>query len=202
MYTKNNVTRFSSIITRRLLLGICCCLSIFLFACSSQSSKNDSNLFQYAVKSSDSTLSPKNVTFGMTMEEVQKAAKTSESNIDTTLGEDQPRIIKSISISGLSDDIQEIYSFQDDKLVSVEYTIKVSESEFEKALQTLNTQAAALPADWLMGENHILDGKTTSWEDTQKNTVTLSFPETNTSGERVILLGLYMAKGSFTELPH
>ena len=138
----------------------------------------------------------------MTMEEVQKAAKTSESNIDTTLGEDQPRIIKSISISGLSDDIQEIYSFQNDKLVSVEYMIKVSESEFEKALQTLNTQAAALPADWLMGENHILDGKTTSWEDTQKNTVTLSFPETNTSGERVILLGLYMAKGSFTELPH
>ena len=80
--------------------------------------------------------------------------------------------------------------------------IKVSESEFEKAIQTLNTQAAALPADWLMGENHILEGKTTSWEDTQKNTVTLSFPETNTSGERVILLGLYMAKGSFTELPH
>ncbi len=202
MYTKNNVTRFSSIITRRLLLGICCCLSIFLFACSSQSPKNDSNIFQYAVKSSDSTLSPKNVTFNMAMEEVQKASKTSESNIDTTLGEDQPRIIKSISISGLSDDIQEIYSFQDDKLVSVEYMIKVSESEFEKAIQTLNTQAAALPADWLMGENHILEGKTTSWEDTQKNTVTLSFPETNTSGERVILLGLYMAKGSFTELPH
>ena len=152
MYTKNNVTRFSSIITRRLLLGICCCLSIFLFACSSQSSKNDSNLFQYAVKSSDSTLSPKNVTFSMTMEEVQKAAKTSESNIDTTLGEDQPRIIKSISISGLSDDIQEIYSFQNDKLVSVEYMIKVSESEFEKALQTLNTQAAALPADQLQAQ--------------------------------------------------
>ena len=98
------------------------------------------------------------------------------------------------SISSLSDDIQEIFSFQNDQLVSVEYAITVPESEFQTVLQTLAHQAAELLEDLLVGENQILEGKTTRWEDEQKNSLILSFPDTDTSEERVIFLGLYRTK--------
>ena len=87
-----------------------------------------------------------------------------------------------------------IYSFQNDQLVSVEYAITVPESEFQTVLQTLAHQAAELLEDLLVGENQILEGKTTRWEDEQKNSLILSFPDTDTSEERVIFLGLYRTK--------
>ncbi len=172
-------------------LIVLCCLGVFLPACSSQGS---GGLFSYAVDSSGSTLSPKTVKFNMTPEEVRSAAQIPGTDLDTTLGEDHPRIIRSIEIPGLSDTVQEIFSFQDNRLVAVEYAVTVPESAFEKALAAFADQApAALPSDLLLGENRISQGKTTQWEDAQSNTVTLSFPETN-AGERVILLGLYLAK--------
>ena len=124
------------------------------------------------------------------MEDVLQKTQLSEDDVDTTLGEAYPRIIHSISISSLSDDIQEIFSFQNDQLVSVEYAITVPESEFQTVLQTLAHQAAELLEDLLVGENQILEGKTTRWEDEQKNSQILSFPDTDTSEERVIFLGL------------
>ena len=179
--------RFTSTVICRIFLGICCC---FLAACSSQSSQNNSNIFLYAVDFSHSTLSPGNVKFDMSMENVLQKTQLSEDDVDTTLGEAYPRIIHSISISSLSDDIQEIFSFQNDQLVSVEYAITVPESEFQTVLQTLAHQAAELLEDLLVGENQILEGKTTRWEDEQKNSQILSFPDTDTSEERVIFLGL------------
>ena len=178
-------------IRSKIFLGICCC---FLAACSSQSSQNNSNIFLYAVDFSHSTLSPGNVKFDMSMEDVLQKTQLSEDDVDTTLGEAYPRIIHSISISSLSDDIQEIFSFQNDQLVSVEYAITVPESEFQTVLQTLAHQAAELLEDLLVGENQILEGKTTRWEDEQKNSLILSFPDTDTSEERVIFLGLYRTK--------
>ena len=194
MRTKNCKVYFTSTVIRRIFLGICCCFSCFLAACSSQSSQDENNLISYAVDVNDSILSPGKVNFDMSMEEVLQTTQLSEDDVDTSLGEEYPRIIHSISISGLSDDIQEIFSFQEGKLVSVEYAIIVLESEFQKTLQTLDRQAAELPADLLLGENQILEGKTTRWEDAQKNNLILSFPEADTSKERVIFLGVYMAK--------
>lgn len=191
MNTENRNIRFTSTVICRIFLGICCC---FLAACSSQSSQNNSNIFLYAVDFSHSTLSPGNVKFDMSMEDVLQTTQLSEDDVDTTLGEAYPRIIHSISISGLSDDIREIFSFQNDQLVSVEYAITVPESEFQTILQTLAHQAAELPEDLLVGENQISDEKTTRWEDEQKNSLILSFPETDTSEERVIFLGLYRTK--------
>ena len=171
MNIENRNIRFTSTVICRIFLGICCC---FLAACSSQSSQNNSNIFLYAVDFSHSTLSPGNVKFDMSMEDVLQKTQLSEDDVDTTLGEAYPRIIHSISISSLSDDIQEIFSFQNDQLVSVEYAIVVSEFQ----LQTVQ----------------ILEGKTTRWEDEQKNSLILSFPDTDTSEERVIFLGLYRTK--------
>ena len=155
MNIENRNIRFTSTVICRIFLGICCC---FLAACSSQSSQNNSNIFLYAVDFSHSTLSPGNVKFDMSMEDVLQKTQLSEDDVDTTLGEAYPRIIHSISISSLSDDIQEIFSFQNDQLVSVEYAITVPESEFQTVLQTLAHQAAELLEDLLVGENQILEG--------------------------------------------
>ena len=57
-------------------------------------------------------LSPGNVKFDMSMEDVLQKTQLSEDDVDTTLGEAYPRIIHSISISSLSDDIQEIFLFR------------------------------------------------------------------------------------------
>ena len=55
---------------------------------------------------------PGNVKFDMSMEDVLQKTQLSEDDVDTTLGEAYPRIIHSISISSLSDDIQEIFLFR------------------------------------------------------------------------------------------
>lgn len=118
-------------------LIVLCCLGVFLPACSSQGS---GGLFSYAVDSSGSTLSPKTVKFNMTPEEVRSAAQIPGTDLDTTLGEDHPRIIRSIEIPWLSDTVQEIFSFQDNRLVAVEYAVTVPESAFEKPLQPSRTK--------------------------------------------------------------
>ena len=129
MNIENRNIRFTSTVICRIFLGICCC---FLAACSSQSSQNNSNIFLYAVDFSHSTLSPGNVKFDMSMEDVLQKTQLSEDDVDTTLGEAYPRIIHSISISSLSDDIQEIFSFQNDQLVSVEYAITFRNLNFKR----------------------------------------------------------------------
>lgn len=95
MNIENRNIRFTSTVICRIFLGICCC---FLAACSSQSSQNNSNIFLYAVDFSHSTLSPGNVKFDMSMEDVLQKTQLSEDDVDTTLGEAYPRIIHSISI--------------------------------------------------------------------------------------------------------
>ena len=84
MNTENRNIRFTSTVICRIFLGICCC---FLAACSSQSSQNNSNIFLYAVDFSHSTLSPGNVKFDMSMEDVLQKTQLSEDDVDTTLGE-------------------------------------------------------------------------------------------------------------------
>lgn len=195
MCIQNNHARSSLLRSGRIFLVICCCLCLFLSACSPQSSKSDGNIFQYAIDLSGSTFSPKNVDFNMTIDEVLQATKTTEADIDKEQGEDNPRIIHTIAISGLSDSIREVFSFQDDKLVSVVYFITVSEAQLEKTLQTLDEQAAVMPEDLLQTEGSIQEGKATRWEDAQKNYVILSYATTNTPDERVIMLGIHMTIG-------
>ena len=157
------------------------CLFIIINSYQKQVSQNNSNIFLYAVDFSHSTLSPGNVKFDMSMEDVLQKTQLSEDDVDTTLGEAYPRIIHSISISSLSDDIQEIFSFpqESDSLPPANLQVILPPDE---------------PASAVPFEIQILEGKTTRWEDEQKNSLILSFPDTDTSEERVIFLGLYRTK--------
>ena len=189
---QNKRTQFFSLTIER-ILPVILCLCLCLSACSSQ----NSNLFTYAIDISDGVFSPKNVEFNMTVDEVLRAMKLSEDDVNRE--ESYPRIIHTIAIPGLSDNIQEIFNFDklnsdEDKLVSVEYFISVSEEDLEKTAQTLGKQAdAVMPPEFLMNEeNGIARGFKTSWEDEQKNYVFVSFTY---SENPAITLQLTMTRG-------
>lgn len=153
------------------------------------------NIFTVAFNCTDSVISPAKASFGTTMDEVLESMNLTEADINTNLGEDAPRIIQTISIPGLSDQVMEVLNFYDDQLVSVEYMISLEDSAYETACQTLSEQSAVIPEELMLSaENGIASGQTTLWEDAEKNTLSVSFPDTGDSQPRVIILSLSVAK--------
>ena len=153
------------------------------------------NIFTVAFSCTDSVISPAKASFGTTMDEVLESMNLTEADINTNLGEDAPRIIQTISIPGLSDQVMEVLNFYDDQLVSVEYMISLEDAAYETACQTLSEQSAVIPEELMLSaENGIASGQTTLWEDAEKNTLSVSFPDTGDSQPRVIILSLSVAK--------
>ncbi len=153
------------------------------------------NIFTVAFNCTDSVISPAKASFGTTMDEVLESMNLTEADINTNLGEDAPRIIQTISIPGLSDQVMEVLNFYDDQLVSVEYMISLEDAAYETACQTLSEQSAVIPEELMLSaENGISSGQTTLWEDAEKNTLSVSFPDTGDSQPRVIILSLSVAK--------
>ena len=153
------------------------------------------NIFTVAFSCTDSVISPAKASFGTTMDEVLESMNLTEADINTNLGEDAPRIIQTISIPGLSDQVMEVLNFYDDQLVSVEYMISLEDAAYETACQTLSEQSAVIPEELMLSaENGISSGQTTLWEDAEKNTLSVSFPDTGDSQPRVIILSLSVAK--------
>lgn len=74
------------------------------------------NLLEYSIETSDSTYSPKQVEFYMTVYEVLQAKGLNSDAVseDESLGK---RIINTVNVSNLSEAMTEVYSFSEDKLV-------------------------------------------------------------------------------------
>ena len=135
------------------------------------------------------------------MANVLEILDLTEADINTSLGEDNPRVIRTISVTGLSDQVMEIISFASDQAAVVEYMIAVDESDYEAACQLLGEQsAAAIPEELLLSaENGVSSGQNTLWEDAEKNTFSISFPETGDSQPRVISMTLGVVKPDMLE---
>lgn len=158
------------------------------------------NIFTVAFSCTDSVISPAKASFGTAMDEVLASMNLTEADLNTNLGEDAPRIIQTISVPGLSDQVMEVFSFYDDQLVSVEYMISLEDAAYETACQTLSEQSAVIPDELMLSaENGIASGETTLWEDAEKNTLSVSFPDTGDSQPRVIMLSLSSAKPDLQE---
>ena len=158
------------------------------------------NIFTVAFSCTDSVISPAKANFGTTMGEILESMNLTEADINTNLGENAPRIIQTISIPGLSDQVMEVFNFYDDQLVSVEYMISLEDAAYETACQTLSEQSAVIPDELMLSaENGIASGQTTLWEDAEKNTLSVSFPNTGDSQPRVIMLSLSSAKPDLQE---
>lgn len=158
------------------------------------------NIFTVAFSCTDSVISPAKASFGTAMDKVLASMNLTEADLNTNQGEDAPRIIQTISIPGLSDQVMEVFNFYNDQLVSVEYMISLDDAAYETACQTLSEQSAVIPDELMLSaENGIASGETTLWEDAEKNTLSVSFPDTGDSQPRVIMLSLSSAKPDLQE---
>ena len=193
---KNKRTQLFFKMAKR-LLPIVLCLGLLLSACTAQPAGDEENdtLFSYAIDTRAGIITPRTVKFNMTMDEVLQVTGLSKDDIAGE--EDDPVIMHSIAIDGLSDNIREIFVFQDDHLVTIRYAVTVPEEDYEKTCQILEDQASTeMYTGNLVGKiNSLAENSQTLWEDTEKNYVSLSPAISSTPGERVILLEVHMTRG-------
>lgn len=153
------------------------------------------DLFRFAVKTEGGELVPARAAFLLSMDEVLETLGLTEENIDYSLGEGKPRIIDNVSVEGVSDKIQETFSFEGGMLVSVQYAFQIGPDEIERICRLLNEQAeASMPRELLRGENEILKQGATYWDDEAQDMVMLSFADMGDSGLKAVVLQLSVSR--------
>ena len=122
-----------------------------------------------------------------------KAKGLTEEAIDDAR-EDDRRIIQTISIDGLSDEIREICSFQNDRLVSITYNIPVSPDDFDAVKSLLQQQAEAyIPEEMLLTSGEFLETGTI-WQDEKENAIRLLTGSIHGSDDLMVSLSVNVAK--------
>ena len=153
------------------------------------------NLLEYSIDTSDSTYSPKQVEFYMTVDEVlkTKALNSNAVSEDEALGK---RIINTVNVTDLSEAMTEVYSFSEEKLVSAAYIIAASDTEKVTICNSLYEQASKqLPAPAGNTLEDIKAGKNTVfWLDQEGNCITLSFPMTQDGEPNAIILSIDVSR--------
>ena len=153
------------------------------------------NLLEYSIEIKKGIFSPKQVTFGMNIDEVLQAKSlgTEAVSEDDKLGK---RIIQTIDITGLSDKMTVIYWFNEEQLTSVEYVLATSDKEkvtvcnslYEQAKKQLPTPTVNHLEDLKKGKNTVL------WIDKEQNSISVSFPTTMNDEPNAIILSIGVAK--------
>lgn len=155
------------------------------------------NLLEYGVTITDGMFSPAQVTFYMTVDEVLKAKELDPSTVseDEILGW---RIVNTVPVTNLSDEMTEVYNFSEGQLISVEYIIATDDDEQEEICNSLYEQAGErMPAPVTDNLEDIKNGQEmVLWLDEKQNSVILSFPKTNDDEPNAIILGVYVSKNS------
>lgn len=175
----------------RLCFLLALCLSLFS-GCSRQAAGGE-NIFQTAIRFEDGIICPRDCDFAAPFDEVLKAKGLTEEAIDDAR-EDDRRIIQTISIDGLSDEIREICSFQNDRLVSITYNIPVSPDDFDAVKSLLQQQAEAyIPEEMLLTSGEFLETGTI-WQDEKENAIRLITGSIHGSDDLMVSLSVNVAK--------
>ena len=137
------------------------------------------NLFEYVINIEEGLYSPQKVEFLASPEEVLEANKNREVSEQTN---PEGYAFKGKVFDGISGDVTECYNFENDKLVSVEYTVNydetMSEAEFEAVCNTLYDMAVEyMPKSAFSKNGHepIKEGGSIIWYDIGGNRAYLSF---------------------------
>ena len=164
------------------------CIGLLLTACGG-SSGNDKGLLGYALDVKSDMAGPKGLEYRMTSEQVAQARNLTDAKVN-----EQDQIIHPMSLEGLSDEVQEIFIFQDNELCSVLYAVPVKSDSFDAVQQDLLKQAEEmLPAEWKLGED---GSEQIIWQDPQNNQVQLQFMKE----KEMVFLKMSMAHPSRTSL--
>ena len=124
-----------------LLLIIVLCAGL-LSGCN-EAAATSNNLAEYAVEIKNAGIQPKGLEFGMSIEEVCKT-KGLQINDQQFTSTTTSRIVRAITIEGLSDKIHEQFTFYKGKLIGVSYNALVDETIIEGKMEQLKAQTAAI----------------------------------------------------------
>ena len=190
---KNYVIKFLTLISVFLMLfTVCGCTNNNI-----NETLDINNLLEYSIDITNNVFAPKQVRFHMTKDEViqAKALNSEAISEDEALGK---RIINTIGVTNLSEEMTEVYTFSEDKLVSVAYIIAASDTEKVAICNSLYEQATSqLPAPVSSNLDDIQTGKNTIlWLDQEQNSITLSFPTTQDNEPNAIILSIDVSKTS------
>lgn len=157
--------------TTIILIGL---ILILLFAsCSGKPmvSRPD-NLYEYAFKVENDTLMPRSVEFFWTPEQVLEAINLSQDAQEEYFDGKSSRILHTIPIKGLSDDVREVFMFNSDRLMSIQYHIYFDPDQYTTVIDTLKQQGEAfLPESWQLIVNNPYK-EDTYWVDSEGNQLT------------------------------
>ena len=186
------MNRFGFLVSRTVLLSFILCGLFFLTSCSQHS--NTSGIFQTAIRFEDGIIYPRDCDFATPFDEVLKAKGLTEEAINYAR-EDDRRIVQTISIDGLSDDIREICSFYNDRLASITYNIAVSPGEYDEICTLLQQQAEDyIPEEMMLTTGSLLNGNNMIWQDEKENTIRIEIADVYNSDDKMISVGVYVAK--------
>ena len=179
-------------VSKILALSLLLCGLLFWTGCSRHSGTD--NIFQTAIRFEDGVICPGDCDFAAPIDEVLKAKGLTEDAIDGAQ-EDGRRIIQTISIDGLSEEITEISSFYHDRLVSVVYNIPVSPEEYDETCTLLQQQAeSSIPQEMMLTTGSLLDGNSMIWQDEKENAIRIEIADVYNSNDKVIGIGVYVAR--------
>ena len=168
--------------------------SLLLFSGCSQPAADEENIFQTAIRFEDGIICPRDCDFATPFDEVLKAKGLTEEAINYAR-EDDRRIVQTISIDGLSDDIGEICSFYNDRLVSITYNIAVSPEEYDEICTLLQQQAEDyIPEEMMLTTGSLQNGNNMIWQDEKENAIRIEIADVYNSDDKMISVGVYVAK--------
>jgi len=167
------------------LIVLFCCAAL-LIGCNSVKPKPD-NLAEYAVAVENNQLKPQGLEFLMTVEDVCKTKGLLESEL-RDIGRNTSQLICTIAIEGLSDEVYEVFTFYEGKLINVHYMAAINEADYEKLIALVAAQAKAILPEAMRVGDHF-------WIDSQGNQMSIGGSSTDDDhNHEVITLGVSMAK--------
>ncbi len=159
-------------------------------------------LFEYGFHVTDNVFSAGEVEFLISVEQLLEEKELDEEAIysrENTGSYESAIVINDVKTMNLSNEMREIYRFFDDKLITVEYSIPVTDDERALICQIIYDQVMAL--NLTNQTNFSLEGLkdgtgSYTWEDEKKNTLSISCPTTLENEPDIIMIGLHVARES------
>jgi len=149
--------------------------------------------------------SPKKIAFFSTTTELFEATGLDENSIlssEESDGHQSVVVNNKVKIADLTNEMVIIYRFYDDKLVAVNYSILMEETEKDKVCEILYDQFVKMQLaekERMSIEDMKKGNKDYRWSDEKQNTIALSFPEVADGEPEIALFAINPSRDAMKE---